>query len=62
VFQIYSFDTNGIMRCANADIGKSFPAATIFYSNPKFKAIELTQADKQRIAQETTPKSQVFKP
>jgi hypothetical protein len=62
VFQIYSFDTNGIMRCANADIGKSFPAATIFYSNPKFKAIELTDADRRKIAQETKPKSQVFKP
>ena len=62
VFQIYSFDTNGIMRCANADIGKSFPAATIFYSNPKFKAIELTDADRQRISQETKPKTQVFKP
>ena len=61
VFQIYSFDTNGIMRCANADIGKSFPAATIFYSNPKFKAIELTQADRRKKAQETKPKSQVFK-
>ena len=62
VFQIYSFDTNGIMRCANADIGKSFPAATIFYSNPKFKAIELTDADRRKIAQETKPKTQVFKP
>ena len=62
VFQIYSFDTNGIMRCANADIGKSFPTATIFYSNPKFKAIELTDTDWQRIAQETKPKTQVFKP
>ena len=62
VFQIYSFDTNGIMRCANADIGKSFPAATIFYSNPKFKAIELTDADRRKIAQEAKPKSQVFKP
>ena len=62
VFQLYSFDTNGIMRCANADIGKSFPAATIFYSNPKFKAIELTDADRRKIAQETKPKTQVFKP
>lgn len=62
VFQIYSFDTNGIMRCANDDIGKSFPAATIFYFNPKFKAIELTDADRRKIAQETKPKSQVFKP
>ena len=62
VFQIYSFDTNGIMRCANDDIGKSFPAATIFYSNPKFKAIELTDADRRKIAQETKPKTQVFKP
>jgi hypothetical protein len=62
VFQIYSFDTNGIMRCANADIGKLFPAATIFYSNPKFKAIELTDADRRKIAQETKPKSQAFKP
>ena len=62
VFQIYSFDTNGIMRCANADIGESFPAATIFYSNPKFKAIELTDADRRKIAQETKPKTQVFKP
>jgi hypothetical protein len=62
VFQLYSFDQSGIMTCANADIGESFPAATIFYSNPKFKAIELTQADRQRIDQETKPKSHTFKP
>ena len=62
VFQLYSFDANGIMRCANADIGKSFPAATVFYSNPKFKAIQLTEADRRKIAQQTKPKSHVFKP
>ena len=45
------------MRCSNADFGKQFPAVTIFYNNPKFKQIELTQGDLKKIADNTKPKS-----
>ena len=62
MFQIYSFDTNGIMRCANADVGGLLPAVTIFYENPKFKAVELTKSDRRRIAEQTKPKSHAFNP
>jgi len=55
VYQLYSFDTNGIMRCANADFGKKFPAVTIFYIKPKFRQIELTPADLKAIQKESAP-------
>ncbi len=55
VHQIFTFGTNGVMRCANADIGAPFPAATIHYENPKFKSISLTVADLKQIADETKP-------
>ena len=57
VSQMFSFETNGTVRCANADFGGKFPAATIYYENPKFKQIELTSADRKKITEETRPKS-----
>ena len=55
MYQMFSFDTNGVMRCANLEIGASFPAVTIFYNNPKFSQIELTDADLKKIADKTKP-------
>ena len=49
VHQMFAFGTNGVMRCANQEIGKPFPAVTIYYVNPKFKQIELTAADLKKI-------------
>ena len=57
VYQMFSFDKNGALRCSNDDFGKQFPAVTIFYNNPKFKQIELTGGDLKKIAAETKPKS-----
>ena len=55
VYQMFSFDTNGIMRCANAEAGALFPAATVFYINPKFRQIKLTDSDLKTIADKTKP-------
>jgi hypothetical protein len=55
VYQVFSFDKNGAMRCSNVDFGKKFPAVTIFYNNPKFKQIELTKGDLKKIADGTKP-------
>ena len=57
VYQVFSFDKNGAMRCSNGDFGKQFPAVTIFYINPKFRQIELTQGDVKKIAAEIKPKA-----
>ena len=57
VYQVFSFDKSGAMKCSNADLGKQFPAVTIYYINPKFKQIELTKGDFKKIADETKPKS-----
>ena len=57
VYQMFSFDKSGAMKCSNGDFGKQFPAVTIFYNNPKFKQIELTQGDLKKIADKTKPKS-----
>ena len=57
VYQVFSFDKSGAMKCSNADLGKQFPAVTIYYINPKFKQIELTKGDLKKIADETKPKS-----
>ena len=62
VYQMFSFGTNGVMRCANADVGRPFPAATIFYENPKFKPVELTATDLKNIAKETKPVSRKYAP
>lgn len=56
VYQILSFGKNGTVKCANAELGKPFPAVTIFYNNPKFKQIELTAGDLKKIAAELKPK------
>ena len=57
VYQVFSFDKSGAMRCSNADLGKQFPAVTIYYINPKFKQIELTKGDLKTIADGTKPTS-----
>ena len=57
VYQVFSFDKNGAIRCSNGDFGKQFPAVTIFYNNPKFKQIELTKGDLKTIADGTKPTS-----
>ena len=49
VYEVFSFDKNGVMICSNSDFGKLFPAVTIYYINPKFKQIELTSGDRKKI-------------
>ena len=53
VYQLFSFDKNGTMRCSNDGFGNKFPAVTIYYINPKFKQIELTKGDLKEIADKT---------
>ena len=53
VYQVFSFGTDGYMKCADSDFGKKFPAVTIYYINPKFKQIELTKSDLIEIQKET---------
>lgn len=55
VYQVFSFDKEGAMRCGNADFGKLFPAVTIFYENPRFRQIELTEGDLRIIAAGNQP-------
>ena len=62
VYQMFSFGTNGVMRCANAEVGRPFPATTVFYENPKFKQVELTAADLKKIADESKPASRKYVP
>ena len=57
VFQVFSFDKKGAMKCGNGDFGKLFPAVTIFYIKPRFWQIELTRRDLKKIAAETKPTS-----
>ena len=57
VYQVFSFDKSGAMKCSNADLGKQFPAVTIYYINPKFKQIELTKGDLKKIAAGAKPTS-----
>lgn len=59
-FQFFSFGKDGIMRNANHEIGDYLPAVTIFYSNPKFKQIELTSSDRKTITSQTKPKANSF--
>lgn len=55
VYQLFSFDKNGVMKCSNADFGEKFPAVTIYYIKPKFRQIELTAGDLKKIADGTKP-------
>ena len=57
VYQLFSFDKSGAMKCSNADFGMKFPAVTIYYIKPKFRQIELTAGDLKKIAAKTKPKS-----
>lgn len=60
VFQLFSFEKDGTMKCANSRAEKLFPAATIFYENAKFRRVSLTPADLKAIAKETTPTSKKY--
>ena len=62
VYQMFSFEANGVMRCANAEVGRPFPAMTIYYINPKFKQIELTESDIKMISKETKIVSRKYIP
>ena len=62
VYQVFSFDKNGNMKCANAEVGCPFPAVTIFYEDQKFKQIELTAADLEKIAKATEPRTGKYEP
>ena len=53
VYQVFSFDKDGVMRCSNRDFGELFPAVTIYYYENKFKQIELTKNDRKFIENET---------
>ena len=57
VYQVFSFDKKGVMKCGNKDFGKLFPAVTIYYVKPRFKQIDLTRRDRRKIADETMPDS-----
>lgn len=62
VYQFFSFGKDGVMRNANHEIGNHLPAVTIYYSKPRFKQIELTPADRQKILDETKPLSKKYNP
>jgi hypothetical protein len=53
IYQIFAFNKDGTMRIANSDFGETFPAATIYYINPKFKRVPLTEQDLKTIASQT---------
>ena len=55
VYQVFSFDKSGAIKCNNGDFGKQFPAVTIYYIKPKFKQIELTKKDLKQIADKVKP-------
>ena len=55
VYQVFSFDKSGAIKCSNGDFGKQFPAVTIYYIKPKFKQIELTKKDLKQIADKVKP-------
>jgi hypothetical protein len=56
VYQIFSFNKSGEMQNANHKMSNLFPAVTIYYKNPRFKQIELTEADKVSIFNQTRPR------
>ncbi len=55
VYQVFSFDKKGVMKCSNSDFGKLFPAVTIYYISPRFWQIDLTRRDLRKIAAGTQP-------
>lgn len=62
VYQVFAFGKDGVMRCANEEVGSPFPAVTVFYLNPHFKQIELTTSDLKKIARITSPTSRKYVP
>jgi len=57
IYRPYEFCKDGNVREASAKIGKPFPAFTIFYDNPKFKAEVITPQLKKMIDEGTNIKS-----
>ena len=62
VYQAFSFKKDGSLTRSNADFGNFFPAATIFYNNPKFKRVALTPNDIKHIVKATTYPSRKYVP
>lgn len=62
VYQMFTFDKRGVMKCANEDFGTKYPAVTIFYDNPKFRQIKLTVADRKKISEHTELDSHKYAP
>lgn len=60
VSQMFAFGKDGIMSCANDEVGKPFPAVTIYYDKARFKPVELTAADLKKIAEDTEPVSKPY--
>ena len=60
VYQMFSFGTNGLMKCANDEIGDPFPAITIHYETPRFEPADLEPAVRKEIAEEAKPVSRKF--
>lgn len=62
VYQAFTFEKDGTITHANAAFGNLFPAATIFYENPKFKRVPLTPNDLNLIRKQTTYPSRKYIP
>lgn len=60
VYQMFSFETNGLMKCANDEVGDPFPGITIHYETPRFEQADLEPAVRQEIAEEAKPVSRKF--
>jgi len=57
IYRPYAFRKDGNMREASAEVGKPFPALTIFYNDSKFKAEVITPPLKKMIDDGTNVKS-----
>jgi hypothetical protein len=62
VYQVFTFNKDGTMKLANKDFASVFPAATIYYNNPKFKRVPLTDKDLKTIASKTMVISRQYLP
>ena len=60
VYQVFSFGTNGLMKCANDEVGDPFPGITVHYETPRFEQADLEPAVRKEIAEEAKPVSRKF--
>lgn len=60
VYSLFSFETNGLIKCANDDIGDPFPGITIHYETPRFTQADLAPAVRKEIAEAAKPVSRKF--